>query len=536
MIKLPRKLFCIDWDKRSLRMVVARANAGQIELDDAHSHRIPNNIDSEDPASMGEFIADMLRRHHWHQKRVILDVPRDKCVINRLTVPPTPEGELPNAVRFQAMKELPFPLSEAQIDFVIMQRDENDLPIEVLLAAVRTEVLDNLNATCEKAGLTPVRIGLRPYANLMSVRHLPEAAEQCVLFVDVGPTTAEIDVINNGKLVFSRAANVTIPMRNVESIGEDSQISSKAELNEIELGEEAHEAAVGELLIEVTRTLQAYRATEPGAVLDRVIVAGGTGVEGALIDALHKRLNTPCAVFDPADVLGVSDQEGIKLRSFPAVLGLAWGLSKEGLLELDFLNPKKPIPPRASLKRKLRIGGIAAAVVLAAGLGTFVNKAVQLNRELTALNKQINDDDGLRDQAAAVRLIDIQTMEVDDWDFQSRQAVWLDHLLRLTQSVIDPGKKMLVRSTTFDAEKGRMSISLWCGRRDADEFVRAIKDYRIKDKAPYQAVAGRWKAGAAANEKFAGKVDVTIHLLELQQMKANEKKTEKDRKNMMKKV
>jgi len=342
VIKLARKILCLDWDKRALRLVVARVGPGEMELDDAHAHRIPGTVDPEDPQAMGAWIAQTLQRHRIKQNRVIVDVPRDRAVINRLTIPPTPASELAAAVRFQAMRELPFPLEEARIDHVVTQKNEEGLATEVLLAAVRLEALNRVQETCGAAGLTPARIGLRPYANMVSVMHLPAMQDRRVLFVDVGPTMTEIDVMHGGALAFSRAANVSVPFHGGDLVTDDSRVSSKAELSELEFAESAESAAVDELLVEITRTLQAYRATDAGAAIEQIVIAGGTGVEHSLVEAADERFDLPATLFDPTVSLGVDEREAVKLRAFAPTLGLAWGLSKEGLLELDFLNPRSP--------------------------------------------------------------------------------------------------------------------------------------------------------------------------------------------------
>ena len=136
VINRSRKVLCLDWDKRSLRIVAARVGKGRTVLEDAHSHRLPNTVDADDPEAMGDFIRSMLRRHRLHHKSVVVDVPRERAVINRLRLPPTPTAEVAAAVRFQAMKELPFPLDTAAVDNVIIGRDESGLATEVLLAAV----------------------------------------------------------------------------------------------------------------------------------------------------------------------------------------------------------------------------------------------------------------------------------------------------------------------------------------------------------------------------------------------------------------
>ena len=78
---------------------------------------------------------------------------------------------------------------------------ESPPPVAVDPGALSAERLE----ACHAAGLTPARIGLRPYAILVSVAHLPSMADRRVLFVDVGPTMTEIDVINRGALCFSRS-------------------------------------------------------------------------------------------------------------------------------------------------------------------------------------------------------------------------------------------------------------------------------------------------------------------------------------------
>ena len=526
MIKLAKQVLCVDWDKRSLRLVVARVGTGEMELDDAHSHRIPPNVDPEDPQAMGGFIAQQLERHRIGNARVIVDVPRDKAVINRLSLPPTPRQELAAAVRFQAMRELPFPLDEAQIDYVISESNDEGAATQVLLAAVRREVLDRILATCEAANLTPARIGLRPYANMISIMHMPALVDRHVLFVDVGPNMTEIDVIASGTLAFSRAANVTVPFQGGELMTDDSRISARAEQAEISLADSVESSAVDELLVEITRTVQAYRASEQSANLEHIVIAGGTGIEQALLEAVENKYKLPVTLFDPTPTLGVKTEESTKLRAFASTLGLAWGLSKEGMLEIDFLNPKKPIPPGQEFRRRLRILGAAAAIVLLAAVGWVVADRIGKTRELNELRAQTAK---MKEQWEKLCELNVAELEAKEWESQSRAGVWLDHLLWIVQNAIEPGKAMLAEKVVFDTKNAVITIKLLC--RDPEvptEFVKKLNDLRnAKNENLYWAEQGRWQdAKTIDQELFRGKVDVRIELLELtgrKETKAREK-------------
>lgn len=533
MIRLPRKVLCVDWDKRALRLVVARIGGGAMELEDAHSHRLPHTVDCDDPESMGAFIAQSLKRHHWHHKRVIVDVPRDKSVINRLSLPPTPDNELAAAVRFQAMRELPFSLDEAVIDYVVLRRDENNRAVEVLLAAVRTEALDRLRETCVAAGLTPARIGLRPYAILVSVVHLPSMADRRVLFVDVGPTMTEIDVINRGALCFSRSANVNIPVRGGELLSDDSRISSKAELEDVESTDEAAVGAIDQLVVEIVRTLQAYRATEPDAAVNRIVVGGGTGIEPELLKAVGRRFGLPTEMFDPTGPLAAKESEAVKLRSFAAALGLAWGLSKEGLLELDFLNPKKPVPPRENFKKRARTASIAAAMVVTA-VGVFFGKAyMEMSAALTEVRKEVSSLQEDRDELAKT---EFQNQRVTDWVVE---AVWLDDLLHLSEQMVDRGGSnpdvnthMIAKGLSFDARKGTLSIDVEC--RDNKTFLEFVE--RLNElgggKRYNASVGGSWREGSTSDPAFKGSSKVKVEVVRLVLHRATADKREKARRKV----
>ena len=514
MLKVARKVLCLDWDKRAVRIVVAQVGGGEMKLEDAHAHRIPGSIDPEVPQALGALLAQLLERHRIRITRVIVDVPRDRAIINRLTVPPTPLAELAAAVRFQAMRELPFPIDEAQIDYVVTARNEDGLATEVLLAAVRLEVLHNLQETCRAAGLTPTRIGLRPYANLISVIHLPALLDRRVLFLDVGPTMTEIDVICGNTLAFSRAANVSVPFQGGELDLDDSRVSSKTEIGELALADTVEATAVSELLVEITRTLQAYRATAAEGTIDQIVIAGGTGIEPGLAEAVEERFGLPTMLFDPTVPLGVDEAEAPKLRAFASTLGLAWGLSKEGLLELDFLNPKRPLPPRAALKRRLRAGAIAGVVLLVALAGYAVADRVRNERTLSRLKAQTQE---LLERAQADLDVQIRCMEAEAWQAEADAAVWLDHLLWITQQVVEPGKELLATDIDCGARSGIITLNLLCSDRDvATRFVNRLNEVvGARGQRLYRAEVGTWQQAKTIDPRFKGRVDVRIELLEV---------------------
>lgn len=534
MLKLARDVICLDWDKRALRMVRARVAGGVIKLEDAHSHRLPNNVDSDDPQGMGQFIRQMIDRHHWRHRRVVVDVPRERAVINRLSIPPVPDTELSAAIRFQAMKELPFPIDQAVIDYLVTRRDKAKLATEVLLAAVLKDTLQRLQETIAAAGLGIDRVGLRPYANVVSVRKLHGATESGLLLLDVGPSQTEIDIISGESLAFARSVNATAPLLRGEGGVEDSRILSLSDLTDLQGADDAIEAAVSELLVEATRTVQAYKAIDPEAALERIVVAGATGLEPQLVAGLAKRFNLPCDLYDPTARLRVDPSRASELRSFSAVLGLAWGVGPEGLLELDFLNPKRPVPAGAALKRRLRIAGVAAGVAVLATIVSVAKVYADLARDVAAKKETVNKLVEER-RTQVQRLIRIEEVETD-W---ATEAIWPDHLWALSETLMDPeirpDKNMYVEQVTFDA--GSATIALR-GLHATDWSVALNYEKELNELGEgtreYRAALGPWKEITGAINKFKGKADLNIELLKLKRHMDETGKRERDRKDRLK--
>ncbi len=537
MIGFPRKLLCLDWDKRSLRFVVARVGSGSFQLEDAHWPPIPSSVDVEDPQSLGAFIAHALTTKRVHCRRAVIDVPRDRAVINRLSLPPTPPEELPSAVRFQALKELPFPVDESAIDYLVLESDGEGRATEVLLAAVRNETIEKLKATCAAAGLELARVGLRPCANLVSISAMPGRSERRVMLVEVGPNMTEIDVFRAGVLAFSRSASVSVPFLAGDLVSDDSRVSARSEWSERERTEDFEAAAVNELLVEVTRTLQAYRATEPNSAVDEVVIAGGTGVEPALMQAIGRRFSLPTALFDPTPILGTTAGDAAKLRPLSAVIGLGLGIGRDGRLPIDFLHPKKPVPRGRSVRRRLQLGGAVAAAVVVAGVGWAANEVIRLNRQIASLDALVDPRDGtLTQQVRSMTELEIRTKEVDLWADEARDAVWLDHLLTLTQRAIEPGKQMLVENIDFRRATGTIRLRISAGGNQvASEFVRQLNEIQLDGRPIYRAALGTWQDGGAVDPRFKGRVDVTVELLELEEHNdpARIKQRERDHKKLL---
>jgi Tfp pilus assembly PilM family ATPase len=372
---------------------------------------------------------------------VLLSIPRDQGVLNTRSLPPTPAEELPSIVQFQVVKELPFPADQATLDFAVCGEFDPKLPSSVLVAAVRNEDLDFYRKLAAAADLSVERIGLRPHANLLALTtNWPELAMKTVLLIEVGPQLTEIDIIKSGVLSFSRAASVALSdiIAGSDAALSDSRIQS-APLLDHEPSEQT-QRAVSDLMVDIIRSFEAYRATDSSVSVDQIVVCGASGLEPLLAQALAARFAARAELFAPTQALGLPPARARELRGFSATIGLVLGHGETGVGQFDFLNPKKPVSKRSIQLKKVPVAATTAFLFLASGFVFHFKSVAPKQAQAEQLRAQVNEK---KKKEKAIVEFKAQVDAIDDW--VASQQIWPEVLVALSEVFPDEKEAYITR-------------------------------------------------------------------------------------------
>ncbi len=477
-----RKVVAIDWDARTLRVVHAFVGKRGIKIDRILSAAIPADVDLANPQLLGRHIRRVLDQEQIATKHAVVDIPRDQAILKTLALPTLAPEELPGMVEIQIAKELPFAAGEAVIDFTVGRSDAGSTS-DVLVAAVRREVVRQYEATFSVAGLTLDRIGLRPYANTMALAELlKHAMPERVLFIDVRPALTEIDILRHGMLTFSRAASVMIPKdwkasetaprlslvrEGVEPEGVDDAIATEP------FPAKASDHVIQSLLVEVTRSIEAYRVNDAGAAIDQVVIAGDLGVEEALAEAIHKRLGIHTELYNPAASFGWEPDEGAGASAFSSTLGLVFGQAAVGTAHFDFLHPKKRVSVAKERLRKAPIAAAVAFLFVTASVVAFAQTTKPQRTQLASIEQQIKELESKRgDNKKFMELVErIRTFDGD-------QHIWVDVLYDMIL-VLPTTEQLVITQLDLNQEDGRLTLKTKAKARDtATIAVRRLEEFR----------------------------------------------------------
>lgn len=420
---------CIDWDERTLRIVDASLSRSGIKIRTAVQAPVPDGVNTRDPVAMSDLVRRTLGENRIRTRRAVLDIPRQDVILNRMTLPPGSMDELTAMVHMQIGKDLPFPKDQAIIDFAIGPKARDDGTLDVWVAAIRPPVLERYQQVVEGAGLKMLRVGFRPFANVQAIA-AAGITEGRTLLVDVGAGTTEISVIRDGALSYTRAASVVIPDEGLLRAEAPKPVRRAEDDTSIPFADDvlAKPKPMDSLLVEVNRTIEAYRATDLGAKLDRIMLAGTVGVDDAVAQAFERRFGAPCEVWRVPDDLRWrgGDESG---APFVATIGSAV-LSAEPMRQrFDFLHPKQEgAERRQKVKQRPMLVGTIALFLMAAGVVAY-QPYRQRYSELEGLEakiKQLNQDKESREEALA-KVADLRTWNEDS-------TIWIDLLMKLAEN------------------------------------------------------------------------------------------------------
>ncbi len=486
---------------------IAKASGGAI----TQCASIPLGAESCDPAdskAMGEAIAGALSYAKLKPGAVVMGVPRDQVILKTVDVPPlNDERELTSLVHYQIARDLPFPMSEAVIDFRGTRRKtvaaadagdpdgskgaESKEALEVLVAAVKRDSVERFREVAEAAKLNLVALGWTGYANFRCLQACGHTSSpDAVALVTVRIDSVNVDVVAHDSVLFSRGDVV----RPAVELSADLASRESGEMRrdpEIDLAEgiDDPEAFAKAAAVTVVRSLHGYGGVDEGAPVGRIVIAGVTGCEWAVVDLVEEQTGIPCVFLDPAEALGLPREQRLAAAGSISAIGLAYGAASPSGLAFDFLNPKKPAVHRDPGKLKALLGIIAAMAVVIGLLGvraSMLKKREQINQQLV---EQLAAEKSKQKIYRAGRL---QAKTIADW--LKGGDDWLEHYAHL--SAILPGCEELYltsfsvsRSGTIrfgvQAKSGEVVARLDANLRTAGYDVRPIAITPGSDKHGY---------------------------------------------------
>jgi len=489
--RTPTVVTALDIDGATLRVcqVTPRTPHPSIDRLATAPLEFPPDANRADPAVVGTAVGRALAKLRIKPASVVLGIPRAQVVLRTLLLPPADNpGQLASLVLFQAGRDLPFPASDAVIDFQVRRTvqlpsrpspppgqsppapsappaipDGPESRVEVLVAAVKRDTVEFHRTLAENAGLKLAALGFLPHAHARTIDacHVADA-DAAFALVSLRPDEATLEILSHEALLFSRASTFTPAPQEAApaaDLADPSVLAPKPEPLSL----------VSFAVRETVRSLHAFSGIEPDTAVTKVVVAGATGLEPDLAKALAERLGLPATHLDPAASLDIPAESRADASGALAVLGLALGLADAVGLAFDFLNPKRP-PIQRDLRRLKSLA--AAAAVAALFVVLLVVRTTLIRRETAVLDAARAELNDAKKKSPFYRKTLQQAASVEEWLGSDRD--WTDLYAHLS-AILPPAEDIYLKTFTVT---GQGSIRIGVQARSGETIARLEQKLR----------------------------------------------------------
>jgi Tfp pilus assembly PilM family ATPase len=275
------RLLALEWDLKEARVAVARTRGSGIVVEQAFAVPLPQKEGAAaSEAEVGAAIGKVLSERGLSKMDALVAVGRASIELRFLTTPPAPEDELPELVRFQALRQFTTLGDEWPLDYVPLSPNA-DGGQNVLAAAISPDLIGQIRKTAAAASVEVEQLLLRPFA-AASLLKGQFADGKCRMIVDLLQGEADMTVLLGPQVIFPRTVRlptVTEP-----------------------------EALARVLLAEGRRTMIAAQNQLGGRKVEEVVIFGDGKHHSSLKELLEKELSLTVRLVDPFESVEWADR------------------------------------------------------------------------------------------------------------------------------------------------------------------------------------------------------------------------------------
>ncbi len=315
-----KEITAVDIGSSAIKVARMKKKRGQLQMIDTGRASLPAEV-LEEPEQLVKILADLFSEMKYRPQYVTTAVSSKNVIIRNIEFPSMSEKELSQALELGAEEYLTFPIENLKFKYKVLKQNQETM--EILLAAINNEVLDNYVNIFERASLNLNVINVQPMA-LLSLVHSQLEITDPVMVVDIGARGSRI-IIGDERDIYL--------VRNLEAGGETfsdilkrkydlSQKEVRELKNSLNLDEELTKEEIepetevpktfspGEgptsltslldyFVKEIERSLEFFDKKYNNLPLEKIIFTGGGSMMNGLEDKINSRLENRLESLDP---------------------------------------------------------------------------------------------------------------------------------------------------------------------------------------------------------------------------------------------
>jgi len=266
-----------------------------------------------DAGAVAEAIRQLFERNKaFKGKEVCASLSGNAVIVKKITLPVMTEAELGESIYWEAEQYIPFDIQDVNLDYQILDAGtgpDSRGSMEVLLVAAKKEKIGDYTSVIAQAGRTPVIVDVDAFAlqNAFDVNYGLDPAHVVVL-LNAGASAINVNILQGEQSMFTRDISIggnayteavqkelDLPFDVAEELKKGVPVDGAS----FEDAQPVLRAVSENVLLEVQKTFDFFRATASSDRIDRIMLSGGASRVDGFREMLEERFSVPVEEFDP---------------------------------------------------------------------------------------------------------------------------------------------------------------------------------------------------------------------------------------------
>ena len=281
-------------------------------------------------------VADAIRRlfesnKAFKAKDVCTSLSGNAVIVKKITLPVMTKSELDDSIYWEAEQYIPFEIQDVNLDYQILDSGtgpESRGSMEVLLVAAKKEKIADYTGVIAQAGRTAVIVDVDAFAlqNAYETNYGLEPG-QVVVLLNAGASAVNITILQGDQSVFTRDIS-TGGNAYTEAMQKELELPFDA-AEQLKKGipvdgatfEEARpvlRAVTENVLLEIQKTFDFFKATASSDQIDRIVLSGGASRVDGFREMLQDRFDTGTSASGGSVRLQVEDCDPFRTVTWDA--------------------------------------------------------------------------------------------------------------------------------------------------------------------------------------------------------------------------
>jgi type IV pilus assembly protein PilM len=295
-----------------------------------------------DGTAVADAIRRLFERHRFTTKDVAASLSGHAVIVKKINLPVMTDAELAEPIVWEAEQYIPFDIQDVNLDYQILNpgtAEGSNGTMEVLLVAAKKDKIADYTGVIAQAGRVPIVVDVDAFA-LQNAYELnydvqPDAV---IVLLNAGASAINVNILSGTQSLFTRDISIggnayteavqkelNLPFQSAEDLKKGRPVDGMT----FDDAAPVLHAMTENVLLEIQKTFDFFKATASSDRIDRVLLSGGASRVDHFAESLHERFGAPVEAFDPfkkvtfdPSKLGVDDVASVVPTAAVAV-GLA---------------------------------------------------------------------------------------------------------------------------------------------------------------------------------------------------------------------